>query len=107
MRSNDQFNTTIYGLSDRMRGIEGTRDVLLISPTEMARAGLIDGQTVTLVSDAEGDLERHVAGPVVTPFELPDGCVGVYYPEMNPLISISQQLSASTGRRTARRIAGA
>ena len=40
LRSNDQFNTTIYGYSDRMRGIEGTRDVLLINPDEMRRAGL-------------------------------------------------------------------
>jgi molybdopterin-dependent oxidoreductase alpha subunit len=43
MRSNDQFNTTIYGYSDRMRGIEGTRDVLLINPEDMARAFLVEG----------------------------------------------------------------
>ena len=55
MRSNDQFNTTIYGYSDRLRGIEGTRDVLLINPQDMtARAGLREGQTVSLVSDAGG-----------------------------------------------------
>ena len=40
MRSNDQFNTTIYGYSDRLRGIEGTRDVLLINPEDMAAASL-------------------------------------------------------------------
>jgi anaerobic selenocysteine-containing dehydrogenase len=39
MRSNDQFNTTIYGLSDRLRGLEGTRDVLLINPEDIASAG--------------------------------------------------------------------
>ena len=43
LRSNDQFNTTIYGFSDRLRGIEGTRDVLLINPDEIARAGLHEG----------------------------------------------------------------
>ncbi len=88
MRSNDQFNTTIYGFSDRMRGIEGTRDVLLINPQEMRRAGLEAGQIVALVSDAEDDVERRVGGLTVTPFDLPDGCLGGYYPEMNPLVPL-------------------
>src|SRR6185437_17066925 len=62
MRSNDQFNTTIYGLSDRMRGIEGTRDVLLINPEDMRRLGLKEGQIVSLVSDAEDGVHREVGG---------------------------------------------
>ena len=86
MRSNDQFNTTIYGYSDRMRGIEGTRDVLLINPADMKRADLHEGQIVSLVSDAEDGVDREVFGLKVTPFSLPDGCLGAYYPEMNPLI---------------------
>lgn len=89
MRSNDQFNTTIYGYSDRLRGIEGTRDVLLINPEEMARAGLRAGQVVSLVSDAEDGVHREVMGLTVTPFSLPDGCLGAYYPEMNPLMPLS------------------
>ncbi|MEX6506773.1 FdhF/YdeP family oxidoreductase [Jiella sp. M17.18] len=89
MRSNDQFNTTIYGYSDRMRGIEGTRDVLLINPEEMRRAGLHEGQIVALVSDADDGIHREVFGLKVTPFSLPDGCVGAYYPEMNPLIPVT------------------
>ena len=88
MRSNDQFNTTIYGYSDRLRGIEGTRDVLLINPDEMRRAGLSAGQIVSLVSDAGDGVERRVGGLRVTPFSLPDGCLGAYYPEMNPLIPL-------------------
>ena len=88
MRSNDQFNTTIYGYSDRLRGIEGTRDVLLINPQEMERLGLTKGQVVALVSDAEDGVEREVGGLAVTPFALPDGCLGGYYPEMNPLIPL-------------------
>jgi molybdopterin-dependent oxidoreductase alpha subunit len=88
LRSNDQFNTTIYGYSDRLRGIEGTRDVLLMNPDEIERAGLKDGQVVSLVSDAEDGVHREVGGLVVTPFALPDGCVGAYYPEMNPLIPL-------------------
>jgi anaerobic selenocysteine-containing dehydrogenase len=89
MRSNDQFNTTIYGLSDRLRGIEGTRDVLLINPDDIARAGLADGQMVSLASDADDGVNREVGPLKIVPFKLPDGCVGSYYPEMNPLIALS------------------
>jgi molybdopterin-dependent oxidoreductase alpha subunit len=89
MRSNDQFNTTIYGLSDRLRGIEGTRQVLLINPQDIERAGLKEGQMVSLVSDADDGVHREVGPLKVTPFRLPDGCVGSYYPEMNPLIALS------------------
>ncbi|WBU30275.1 FdhF/YdeP family oxidoreductase [Rhodopseudomonas palustris] len=88
LRSNDQFNTTIYGMSDRLRGIEGRRDVLLINPDEMTRAGLSEGQEVWLEGDA-GDGVHREAGPLrVTPFRLPDGCLGAYYPEMNSLMPV-------------------
>jgi molybdopterin-dependent oxidoreductase alpha subunit len=89
MRSNDQFNTTIYGMSDRLRGIEGTRQVLLINPDDIERAGLKAGQMVSLVSDAEDGIHREVGPLKVVPFRLPDGCVGSYYPEMNPLVPLS------------------
>lgn len=88
LRSNDQFNTTIYGYSDRLRGIEGTRDVLLMNPAEIDRAGLQAGQVVGLVCDAGDGTHREVGGLTVTPFDLPDGCLGAYYPEMNPLIPL-------------------
>lgn len=88
MRSNDQFNTTIYGFSDRLRGIEGRRDVLLISPADMQRAGLTEGQRVALESDAGDGTLRVVEGLSVTPFALPDGCLGAYYPEANPLVPL-------------------
>jgi molybdopterin-dependent oxidoreductase alpha subunit len=88
LRSNDQFNTTIYGYSDRMRGIEGTRDVVLINPDEMERAGLHEGQVVSLVGDAGDGVHREVCGLKVVPFSLPDGCIGAYYPEMNPLVPV-------------------
>ncbi|MBY0611973.1 MAG: FdhF/YdeP family oxidoreductase [Beijerinckiaceae bacterium] len=89
MRSNDQFNTTIYGFSDRLRGIEGTRDVLLINPDDMNRAGLTEGQMVSLASDADDGVHRQVGPLKVTPFRLPDGCLGGYYPEMNPLMALA------------------
>lgn len=88
MRSNDQFNTTIYGFSDRLRGLEGSRQILLINPQDMQRQGLREGQVVDLVGDAEDGATRAVTGLTVTPFNLPDGCVGGYYPEMNPLVPL-------------------
>ncbi|MDQ6648362.1 MAG: FdhF/YdeP family oxidoreductase [Pseudomonadota bacterium] len=88
MRSNDQFNTTIYGFSDRLRGLEGSRTILLINPEDMARQGLKEGDVVSLVGDAGDDVKREVSGLTVTPFNLPDGCLGGYYPEMNPLIPL-------------------
>jgi molybdopterin-dependent oxidoreductase alpha subunit len=89
LRSNDQFNTTIYGYSDRLRGIEGTRDVLLMHPDEIAKAGLSEGQVVGLKTDAGDGIHRQVDGLTVTPFLLPRGCVASYYPEMNPLVPLS------------------
>ena len=88
MRSNDQFNTTIYGFSDRLRGLEGSRDILLINPKDMSKAGLKEGDIVSLVSDAGDEVHREVPGLMVTSFNLPNGCVGGYYPEMNALIPL-------------------
>jgi anaerobic selenocysteine-containing dehydrogenase len=88
LRSNDQFNTTIYGFSDRLRGIEGRRDVLLINPEEIERLGLAEGRSVRLVC-AVADGHERVSHPLtVTPFDLPDHCVAAYYPEINPLIPL-------------------
>ncbi|OFC61230.1 formate dehydrogenase [Acidithiobacillus caldus] len=88
MRSNDQFNTTIYGYSDRLRGLEGSRMLLLMNADDMAAAGLYEGQEVSLVSDAGDETARQVDGLRVTTFALPRGCVGGYYPELNPLIPL-------------------
>ncbi|WP_420137691.1 FdhF/YdeP family oxidoreductase [Sphingomonas sp.] len=88
LRSNDQFNTTIYGYDDRFRGISGTRHVVLINPKDMEKDGLKPGQIVKLVGDAEDGEVREVDGMRITPFDLPEGCIGGYYPEMNPLVPL-------------------
>jgi anaerobic selenocysteine-containing dehydrogenase len=54
----------------------------------MERAGLHEGQVVSLVGDAGDGVHREVCGLKVVPFSLPDGCIGAYYPEMNPLVPI-------------------
>ncbi len=89
VRSNDQFNTTIYGYSDRMRGIEGKRDIILINPDDIDRAGLVAGQRIDLVGDAGDEHFRRVKGLEIIPFDLPDGTIVGYYPELNPLIALS------------------
>ena len=86
LRSNDQFNTTIYGYSDRFRGIEGTRDVLMMNPDDIAEAGLIDGQTVRLVGDANDGVDRQLGGLTLTAYKLPRGTIAGYYPECNVLV---------------------
>jgi molybdopterin-dependent oxidoreductase alpha subunit len=88
LRSNDQFNTTIYGYSDRFRGIEGTRDVVLMCEDDIAAAGLQAGQTVTLVSDFDDGIRRELGGLTVRAHNLPKGTIGAYYPECNVLIDI-------------------
>lgn len=88
LRSNDQFNTTIYGFSDRLRGLSGSRDIVLLNPEEMERRGLSEGQEVLLECAVEDGTERVVRGLRVVPYDLPDGCVAAYYPEANPLIPV-------------------
>ena len=95
MRSNDQFNTTIYGFSDRLRGLEGSRTILLINPADIAREGLHEGDIVSLVADAGDTVNREVHGLTVTPFDLPDGCLGGCYPEMNVLVPLWYHDTAS------------
>ena len=89
MRSNDQFNTTIYGYSDRLRGLEGSRDILLMCPEDIAEAGLIEGQAVTLTTDVDDGQDRHLGGLTLTAFKLPRGTIAGYYPECNVLVPIT------------------
>ncbi|MBO1076511.1 FdhF/YdeP family oxidoreductase [Roseomonas marmotae] len=88
LRSNDQFNTTVYGYEDRFRGVSGTRDVVFVSRNDMVRLGLEEGQAVTLASAAGDGKERQVSGLRVVAYDLPDGCIAAYYPECNRLIPL-------------------
>ena len=88
MRSNDQFNTTIYGYSDRLRGLSGSRDILLMCPEDIEAAGLTDGQTVTLVTDVDDGHDRRLGGLTLTAYKLPRGTIASYYPECNVLVPV-------------------
>jgi len=88
LQSNDQFNTTIYGHSDRLRGLEGSRLIVLMNPEDMQEAGLEEASTVTLVTDCDTHQRREVRGLTVIPFDLPRGCLAGYFAELNPLIPL-------------------
>ncbi|NML92315.1 FdhF/YdeP family oxidoreductase [Novosphingobium olei] len=88
LRSNDQFNTTIYGHSDRLRGLSGERTIALISPVEIARLGLAEGQRITLVTAIEPETRRAVEGLKVVAYDLPAGTIAGYFPELNPLVPL-------------------
>jgi molybdopterin-dependent oxidoreductase alpha subunit len=86
LRSNGQFNTTVYSNDDRFRGVHDTRMIVFMNPADIAQFNLRDGQEITLVSDAGDDVHREVAGLRVVSYDIPQGCIGGYYPECNALI---------------------
>jgi formate dehydrogenase major subunit len=89
MRSHDQFNTTIYGLSDRYRGIEGGRHVVLLNRRDLEAQGLADGDRVDIVAHWPGDdIDRRVHDFRVVEYDTPQGTAAAYYPETNPLVPL-------------------
>ena len=87
IRSHDQFNTTIYGLDDRYRGIRNERRVVLLNPEDIREAGLAEGAVVDLVSHFEGE-ERIARRFVVVPYSIPRRSAATYFPETNVLVPI-------------------
>ncbi len=88
LRSNDQFNTTVYGYDDRFRGINHTRKVVLMNRSDIDRLGLKVGQPVTLKTVADDGVDRRISGMLVVAYNVPIGCIGGYYPECNVLMPI-------------------
>lgn len=89
LRSHDQFNTTVYALNDRYRGVFGRRDIVFMNEAEMARRGLREGDLVELVTAlGHARADRIVQGLTLVWYNLPDGCCAAYYPETQPLIAL-------------------
>ncbi|MEV6877517.1 FdhF/YdeP family oxidoreductase [Amycolatopsis sp. NPDC051128] len=88
MRSHDQYNTTIYGLSDRYRGIENARRVVLVNPDDLAALGLADGAVVDLVSEWRDDPDRRAPAFRVVAYPTARGCAAAYFPEANALVPL-------------------
>jgi molybdopterin-dependent oxidoreductase alpha subunit len=88
IRSHDQYNTTLYSMSDRYRGVYGQRDVVFLNQFEMVKRGLDDGDRVDLVTLSTDGHERRVRNFRVVGYSFPDGCCAAYYPETNPLVPL-------------------
>ena len=88
VRSNDQFNTTVYGYNDRFRGINGTRMVVLMNKDDMAERRLAEGEEVDLLGAAGDNVQRIVRRLRVVAYDVPRGCCVGYYPECNPLLPL-------------------
>jgi molybdopterin-dependent oxidoreductase alpha subunit len=106
IRSHDQYNTTIYGLDDRYRGIRNERRIVMLHPADMADRGLVDRQIVDLISEWD-DGERIAERFIVVPFDLPRGCAASYFPEANalvPLDSVADRSRTPTSKSVVIRI---
>ncbi|HEX5831130.1 MAG TPA: molybdopterin dinucleotide binding domain-containing protein, partial [Gemmatimonadaceae bacterium] len=94
IRSHDQFNTTVYGLDDRYRGIHNERRVVFMNVADIRERGLHDGQVVDLTSHFEGE-QRTARHFVVVAFEIPRRCAATYFPEGNVLVPIRSTAARS------------
>ncbi len=106
IRSHDQYNTTIYGLDDRYRGILGGRRVVLVNSADMAERHLLERQLVDLVSEWT-DGERVAESFIVVPYDLPRGNCATYFPEANglvPLDSVADRSGTPTSKSVVIRI---
>ncbi|MDP9095174.1 MAG: molybdopterin-dependent oxidoreductase, partial [Pseudomonadota bacterium] len=88
LRSDSQFNTTIYNLDDRFRGVKGSRMVLFVCDEDMQAHGVSDGDVVALETICSDGIQRRVTGFSVKKYDIPKGCIGGYYPECNPLLPL-------------------
>ncbi len=99
LRSHDQYNTTIYGLDDRYRGVKGGRRVIFVNPADLDALGLSDGDRVDLISEfsgADGQLqERRAKDFAVVSYSTPVGNAAAYYPETNPLVPLDHTADRS------------
>ncbi|MEH0876164.1 FdhF/YdeP family oxidoreductase [Pectobacterium cacticida] len=89
LRSHDQYNTTIYGLDDRYRGVYGQREVLFMHPEDIAALGLEDGDLVDIETLWNDGITRVVNGFKLVSYAIPRGNLAAYYPETNPLVPLS------------------
>ena len=88
LRSHDQYNTTIYGQDDRYRGVFGRRDIVFVSPEDLAVQGLVSGDRVDILAAFDPSGARIVRGFTAVARSLPRGCVAAYYPETNALVAL-------------------
>ncbi|MBU3062786.1 FdhF/YdeP family oxidoreductase [Nocardia sp. NEAU-G5] len=88
LRSHDQYNTTIYGLDDRYRGIHNGRRVVLVNAEDITALGFTEGDLVDVISEWTDGVERKVTGFRLVSYSTPRGNAAAYYPETNPLVPL-------------------
>ena len=106
IRSHDQYNTTIYGLDDRYRGVRGERRIVFMNPADMVERDLVERQVVDLVGEWH-DGERVAEAFIVVPYDLPRGNCATYFPEANalvPLDSVADRSNTPTSKSVIVRI---
>ncbi|MFG1705367.1 FdhF/YdeP family oxidoreductase [Nonomuraea sp. M3C6] len=100
VRSHDQYNTTIYGLDDRYRGVHSGRRVVFVNPDDLTERGLADGEIVDLISEWP-DGERRAEGFRIVAYSTARGCCAAYFPETNvlvPLDSVAETSNTPTSK---------
>jgi molybdopterin-dependent oxidoreductase alpha subunit len=95
VRSHDQYNTTIYGLDDRYRGVHGGRRVVFVHPDDLSVLAIADGSTVDLVSEWTDGVERRAPGFRVVAYPTARGCAATYFPEANVLVPLDSTAEGS------------
>ncbi len=90
LRSNDQFNTTVYGYDDRFRGIYGSRMVVMMNRDDMRRLGIPPDSSIALTTAVDDGVQRIVTGLKALEYDIPPGNCASYFPECNPLIPLWQ-----------------
>ncbi|WP_213716257.1 FdhF/YdeP family oxidoreductase [Cedecea lapagei] len=103
LRSHDQYNTTIYGLDDRYRGVYGQREILFIHPDDMGELGLNDGDKVDIETIWHDGITRKVSGFKLVAYDIPRGNLAAYYPETNPLVPLGS-IGDGTGTPTSKSV---
>jgi len=103
LRSHDQYNTTIYGLDDRYRGVYGQRDVLFMHPQDIKALGLHDGSRVDITTLATDGVLRRLENFRLVAYAIPRGNLAAYYPETNPLVPLTR-FGDGTGTPTSKSI---
>jgi anaerobic selenocysteine-containing dehydrogenase len=95
IRSQGQFNTTVYSNRDRFRGVSGTRMVLFMNKADIGRLALQEGAIVSLATAVDDGIHRQVDGFIVRSYNIPARCLAAYYPECNPLVPLRHHAKGS------------
>ena len=94
IRTHDQYNTTIYGLDDRYRGVLNERRIIFMNPKDMQQQGFQKLDKVDLTSHFRGE-QRHALGFLVVPYDIPKQCTATYFPEANVLVPLQSKADIS------------